>query len=179
MGVDNHSDDQATVDFVVLGDGRELWRSGPLKKTDAPTAVEVDLTGVHQLTLRTIGNSDEENRSQADWAEPKVSKAGPLTVTFQHAVHEPPDAQRIGLLQFIWQRRLGEILKTYRAQKAFDGPCADGSGASVRGRGIRPAVGHCVGDFHAGGKTVEDNPARLDCEISTSSRCVFDSSGNP
>ena len=75
-GMDDTSDDHAVIDFVVLGDGRELWRSGPLKKTGAPKAIELNLTGVHLLTLRTIGNGDDENRSQADWAEPQVSKVG-------------------------------------------------------------------------------------------------------
>jgi hypothetical protein len=74
-GVDDTSNDQAAIEFVVLGDGRELWRSGQLKKNGAPKGIEVNLTGVHQLTLRTIGNNDDEKRSQADWAEPQVSKA--------------------------------------------------------------------------------------------------------
>ena len=76
-GVDDTSDDAATIDFVLLGDGRELWRSGPLKKGGRPQVVEVGLTGVHRLALRTIGRSDESFRSQADWIEPQVAKAHP------------------------------------------------------------------------------------------------------
>ena len=75
VGMDSRSDEDATIDFVVTGDGRELWRSSPLKKTDAPNAVEVNITGVHELALHAIGANDERHHSQADWAEPEVSKA--------------------------------------------------------------------------------------------------------
>jgi hypothetical protein len=76
-GVDASSEEHTVVDFIVLGDGRELWRSGPLKKTDAPQVVAVKVTGVHQLTLRTTGTSNDEDHSQAGWAEPVVSQISP------------------------------------------------------------------------------------------------------
>jgi hypothetical protein len=71
-GLDDDSAAGAAADFIVLGDGRELWRSGPLKKTDKPKAVEINITGVHKLILRATGNSSYESR--ADWAEPEISK---------------------------------------------------------------------------------------------------------
>jgi hypothetical protein len=76
-GMDDASGGRATADFVIMGDGRELWRSGPLNKADAPKAVEVNIIGVHELTLRSIEVGDGQNRAQADWAETKVSRASP------------------------------------------------------------------------------------------------------
>ncbi len=77
VGMDGVSDSHASAGFVVMGDGRELWRSDPLNKTDAPKAVEVSVTGIHELSLRTVEAGDAKDRSQADWADPKVSKTSP------------------------------------------------------------------------------------------------------
>ncbi len=52
-GLDDASGDGATAEFVVLGDGKELWRSGEMKKTDSPQPVEIKVAGIHKLTLRT------------------------------------------------------------------------------------------------------------------------------
>jgi hypothetical protein len=74
VGVDSSASDSATAEFLVIGDGRELWRSGEMKKSDEPKPVDVKITGVNKLVLRTTGAGDKRNRAQADWAEPKVSK---------------------------------------------------------------------------------------------------------
>jgi hypothetical protein len=54
----------------VVGDGKELWRSGTLAKTDNPKPVEVGITGVQKLVLRVTGSRERRTRAQADWAEP-------------------------------------------------------------------------------------------------------------
>jgi hypothetical protein len=73
-GIDDSSGTNATAEFLVIGDGKELWRSGELKKSDAPKSVEVSITGVHKLTLRTTSAGGRRNRIQADWAESKISR---------------------------------------------------------------------------------------------------------
>jgi hypothetical protein len=40
---------------VILGDGKELWRSGAMKKSDAAKPLKIDITGVHHLVLRVTG----------------------------------------------------------------------------------------------------------------------------
>ncbi len=78
VGLDAASGDTATVEFIVLGDGQELWRSGELKKSDAPKPVELKITGVHKLLLRTASTAGlRRNRAQAGWANPKVSRQPP------------------------------------------------------------------------------------------------------
>ena len=73
-GLDASSGTNATIEFLVIGDGGELWRSGTLKNSDEPKPVAVKITGVNKLILRTTGAGGRGNRAQADWAEPMVSR---------------------------------------------------------------------------------------------------------
>jgi hypothetical protein len=75
VGQDNSSGGGEGLEFLVLGDGRELWRSGALQKTDGPKQAQVNISGVHRLVLRVNGPGGRRSRQQADWAEPKVTKA--------------------------------------------------------------------------------------------------------
>jgi len=63
----------STTEFSVVADGKELWRSGTVKKNDAAIAASLPIHDVQKLTLRTtrVGTA----RAQADWIEPKVSRA--------------------------------------------------------------------------------------------------------
>ena len=73
VGLDASANENGGAEFIVLGDGKELWRSGLLKKSDEPRPVQIRITGVHRLLLRTTGNGDRFRRAPADWAEPKVA----------------------------------------------------------------------------------------------------------
>ncbi len=74
-GVDDDSSDDASVEFHVLADGKEIWHSGPLGKKDAPVEVNVPLNGAHNLLLQTKNLRGRGIRGQADWVEPKVTKS--------------------------------------------------------------------------------------------------------
>ena len=43
---------------MVLGDGKEIWRSGPVKKSDAVKPLKIDITGVRHLVLRITGGGE-------------------------------------------------------------------------------------------------------------------------
>lgn len=75
VGVDDHSATGVAAEFIILGDGKELWRSGPLKRNDPPQAVKISITGVQKLKLKTRHAGPQEGRGQADWIEPKVTKS--------------------------------------------------------------------------------------------------------
>jgi len=75
VGLDAASGDNGSVEFLVLGDGKELWRSGSMQKSDHPKPVELDINGVNKLALRTTGSGGSRTRSQADWVEPVVSNS--------------------------------------------------------------------------------------------------------
>jgi hypothetical protein len=68
-----------SVEFIVLADGKELWRSGAMNRGDAPKPVSLSLAGARRLVLRTAGGaqtgSGEMRRGGplAVWAEARVS----------------------------------------------------------------------------------------------------------
>ena len=75
LGIDDATQNaEASVEFVVVADGKELWRSGAMKKSDVAKPVRLDIAGVERLVLRVTGSSGEGGRDLADWAEAKVMK---------------------------------------------------------------------------------------------------------
>jgi hypothetical protein len=75
VGVDDgNGSDQGSVEFVVLGDGKELWRSGVLKKSDGAKSVKLNISGVERLTLRVTDGGDGARFDHADWADAKLAR---------------------------------------------------------------------------------------------------------
>src|SRR6185436_14584111 len=65
VGIDDeHNNVESSARFVVLGDGRELWRSGGLKKSDGIREVKVEVRNVHRLMLR-VSREGEGGRIHA------------------------------------------------------------------------------------------------------------------
>ena len=56
VGVDDSYN--GALSFVLIGDGRELWNSGAVKKSEAPRPVNVAIAGVKRLVLRAIAAGD-------------------------------------------------------------------------------------------------------------------------
>jgi len=79
-GVDDATGDDVAgteVVFVVIGDGRELWQSGPVKKSDPPVTVDVDVTGIRVLTLKVKGPEQRgfgRRGVMAGWADVVVRR---------------------------------------------------------------------------------------------------------
>jgi hypothetical protein len=71
VGVDGDAGGEAALEFSVLGDGKELWRSSQVKSGQDPVPVRIDVTGVRVLTLQVKGPG-RRSRLQADWVEPKL-----------------------------------------------------------------------------------------------------------
>jgi hypothetical protein len=67
------NNDNAQVEFVVLGDGKELWKSRPQMKADGSRSTRVDVSNVKRLTLR-VRRVDEGGRVFADWVDTKLLK---------------------------------------------------------------------------------------------------------
>jgi hypothetical protein len=72
-GMDDESAANATAEFYVLADGKELWHSAILSKQDAAVSLSVSVSGARKLTLRTTRAGT--GRGQTDWIDPKVSRA--------------------------------------------------------------------------------------------------------
>jgi alpha-galactosidase len=72
VGVDDSAGNQGSVEFIVIGDGKILWRSGVLKGGDPAVPVNVSLKDVNILTLRVTDGGDGESNDHADWANTKI-----------------------------------------------------------------------------------------------------------
>jgi alpha-galactosidase len=72
VGVDDEvNSPTASVEFIVIGDGQELWHSGVMRASDTPKECVVSLSGVKALTLK-VGHADDGNSyDHADWADEK------------------------------------------------------------------------------------------------------------
>ena len=74
VGVDDEERGaEGAVEFVVSGDGKELWRSGAVKKADGAKSVKVDVRGVRRLALR-VARVGEGGRLHADWVDAKLTR---------------------------------------------------------------------------------------------------------
>jgi hypothetical protein len=73
VGIDDEfNNNEAKAEFVVLGDGKELWKSEGLKKGDGVKALKVEVKGVKRLTLR-VRRVGEGGRVYADWVDTKLA----------------------------------------------------------------------------------------------------------
>jgi len=68
--------DKGSVEFVVLGDGKVLFKSGILRSGDPAVPVKVDLAGVETLTLQVTNAGDGNDADHADWIAPELTHTG-------------------------------------------------------------------------------------------------------
>jgi alpha-galactosidase len=66
-GVDDESGNQASVEFIILGDQKMLWQSGLMKKGDEAKKIDISLKGVEKLALLVTDAGDGINYDHADW----------------------------------------------------------------------------------------------------------------
>ena len=69
---DNNGSDKANVEFSVCGDGRELWHSGVVTKSNGAVPVSIDIKGVKSLLLKVTGAGGGIDNDHADWANAKL-----------------------------------------------------------------------------------------------------------
>jgi hypothetical protein len=82
VGLSSRSGEDDSLEFVALGDGKELWRSSSLKKADGEKPAKVDVTGVRNLVLRVEGDTGQapagrrgfRSRTQAAWIDATLSQ---------------------------------------------------------------------------------------------------------
>lgn len=67
-----------SVEFVVLGDGKELWHSGLMTGGQPAKTLAVDLAGVKLLELRVTDGGDGVDSDHADWADARILAREPL-----------------------------------------------------------------------------------------------------
>jgi len=77
VAVDDGVPDDVRLDFVLLGDGRELWRSRGLSKADGLKPVRISISGIRSLILRVsvLDEVDQRlrRRIQGNWVDAQIS----------------------------------------------------------------------------------------------------------
>jgi hypothetical protein len=74
VGIDDDFKNQdARAEFNVIGDGKDLWRSGPLKKDDSTKSVRVGVRNIKRLVLQ-VRRTDDGGRILADWLDARLMK---------------------------------------------------------------------------------------------------------
>ncbi len=74
IGIDDAVRPRGLVSFQVLGDGRELFNSGPISGRDEARPVSIDLSGVRLLTLIVDFADGLDLSDHADWADARLIK---------------------------------------------------------------------------------------------------------
>ncbi len=81
VGVDDETNGAGSVEFRVLGDGKELFKTGTIKGGQPARKVDVDVTGVDTLILIVNGGDDGINYDHADWANAAFTVVGQMPET--------------------------------------------------------------------------------------------------
>ena len=90
---------QGSVEFIVWGDGKELYRSGVVKGGEKAKAVDVSLAGVKKLKLEVTDGGNGPDCDHADWADAVITWKGTApklagAIGFDFAA-EPPSADPV------------------------------------------------------------------------------------
>lgn len=71
-GLDDGAEGKGSVEFVVTGDGKTLWKSGAIAGQQPAKEVSVDASGVHVLGLLVTDGGDGSSYDHADWADAAI-----------------------------------------------------------------------------------------------------------
>lgn len=73
VGVDEKSAPDCAVEFSLVGDGQELWRSGAMSSRSGAQSVNVRVAGVQRLVLRSQRSGAARGRIRVVWAEAVIA----------------------------------------------------------------------------------------------------------
>jgi alpha-glucosidase (family GH31 glycosyl hydrolase) len=71
----------SSVEFIVHGDGKELWKSGAMRTGEPAKEFSINLAGVKTLVLEVTNSGDKNQYDHTDWANAKFETVAgqPLT----------------------------------------------------------------------------------------------------
>lgn len=72
IGIDDETAGRGSAQFEVWADGAKLFDSGVLTPKSAPTAVDLDISGKHELRLFVGIGGDDYGSDHGDWANARV-----------------------------------------------------------------------------------------------------------
>lgn len=103
-GLDAMANTGTSVEFLVLGDQKVLWKSGNLKAGDNPKKVKVNLKGVCKLGLLIMNKSEKDISVLPDWTDGSIIYNGNIPFASDNRIvredeeiltPEPPAKPRI------------------------------------------------------------------------------------
>jgi hypothetical protein len=112
-----------SVEFIVRGDGNELFKSGVMRSGMAAKKIEVPLAGVQELELVVTDGGDGNNSDHADWIEAVIVHDGaPLPVKAESSLLPdlPGEPANAGV-QVEWNEAAGTLALTYDGKTIFSG----------------------------------------------------------
>ncbi len=81
VGLDDEAaDGPGSVEFMVVGDGQELWKSGVLVPKEDPVAVDLDVSGVNELRLIVEEAQGGMSYDHANWVNASFEVVGTAPV---------------------------------------------------------------------------------------------------
>ena len=88
----NAGDGSASIEFVVIGDGKELFHSGVMHMGDAAKPIDLPLAGVKHVSLRIRDGGDGNGYDHGDWADARFDYVGqpPIAIASSVASSGPP-----------------------------------------------------------------------------------------
>jgi putative heme-binding domain-containing protein len=81
VGLDDAQNGSGTVEFVVVGDGAVLYRSGVMCSGEEAKKIDLKLAGVERLLLHVSDAGDGTGNDHADWAEARIAYDGERPAT--------------------------------------------------------------------------------------------------
>jgi len=110
VGVDDSAGEKGSVEFIVSGDGKVLWRSGILTGGKPAVPVEVSLAGVETLTLRVSDGGDGADSDHADWADAGIE----MEPHFAATVLPPFETIELKTKDFALSFQIGDDKRLYQ-----------------------------------------------------------------
>src|SRR5882762_6189370 len=88
VGVDDSAGGHGSVEFIIIGDRRVLWKSGIVTGGQPAIPVDVDLRGVQTLILQVTDAGDGADSDHADWADARIDMNSGAAPTIALAPYE-------------------------------------------------------------------------------------------
>jgi len=157
VGVDDETRKQGSVEFRVLADDKEVFKSGIIKGGDKPREVNVDVSGVKLLVLLVSSGPDGMNYDHADWADATFEVIGPKPDTGDAPKEEaviltpkPSPQPRINGAKVFGVRPGSPVLYTIAA--TGNRPMTFGAEDLPAGLSLDPATGQITGRVKQAGE---------------------------
>ncbi len=72
VGIDEENKKEGNAEFIVIADGKELWRSGEMTRSAGTKELKLDIKGVNNLVLKVTRGAGGASGDQTNWADAKV-----------------------------------------------------------------------------------------------------------